>query len=105
MTINQNADAELFMGMRNQPPERRMVGLIDCINSGQSFLDAKAVPINLHIYCDYPWNGTKTTCNSHRANIGKRRQRSIEHLRIEFIRLAVDVEIGSREVCDQHRRT
>lgn len=81
-----------------------VVGLVDRLDARQRVFDGEAAAIDFHVLGDKPRHGSKAACHPHRTDIGMRRHRPVEHARVEFVRLAVDVEEGPREMRQQHRR-
>ena len=78
--------------------ERVMIGHINPIDPGQTFFEAKRRRIDLFVFrndaCDCP----EAAGDARRADIGEGRQFAIEHLGIELVRLAIDVEPGTRKI-------
>ncbi|MCY1244001.1 hypothetical protein D9M72_570490 [compost metagenome] len=82
-----------------------MVGLVDRLDPRQRVFHRETSAVDLHVLGDQPRYRAEAAGDAHRADIGVRRQRAVEHARVKLIGLTVDVEEGAREMRQQHRRS
>ncbi len=73
-------------------------------DSRQSFRDLNPPRVDRLSIADDPWDRPEPGGDPQGAGIGEVGQRPVEHLRIELVGLAVDVEKGAGKVRAQHRR-
>ncbi len=93
------------MRLVDQPAQRAVVRLVERLDPRQRVVDGKTLAIDLLSVSDDAGNGAETAGHPHRSRVGKTRQSSGKHPRIEFVGLPVDVDIGAREVDPDHRKT
>ena len=82
-----------------------MIRLVKPLDTVERIDRRDTAAIDVQIFGNDAGHRAKPARDAHGPGIGMRRQRPIEHARIEFIWLAVDVDIGSREMRHQKRRT
>jgi hypothetical protein len=87
----------------DQPPQGAVVRLVERLDPAQRLVDIEPLAVNLLPVADHARDGAETAGDPHRAGIGKARQPAGEHARIEFVGLAVHVDIGAGEI-DPHGR-
>ena len=61
-------------------------------------VDGNALIVDFLGVADHARHRAEPARDPHRAGIGERRQPAVEHARVEFVGLAVDVDIAAREV-------
>ena len=82
----------------DQLAERAVIGLVDGVDAGERFLDVERAGVDLLALRNDAGDGAETAGDAHRADVGVGRQAAVEHLRVELVGLAVDVEPGARKV-------
>src|SRR6516164_4596789 len=80
-----------------------MVGLVEALDSIEGVVNGYALIVDVWGIADDTRDGSKPACHPHRARIGKGRQTSLEHPRIELIGFAVDVHVTAGEMRAHHR--
>ena len=78
--------------------ERAVVGLVDRVDAGQRLLHVEGAGVDLLALRDDAGDRAEAAGDAHRADVGVGRQVAREHLRVEFVGLAVHVEPGARKV-------
>ena len=86
------------VGVDEQLAERPVVGLVDRIDPLQAFVDGERTGVDLLAFGDDAGNRAEAAGDADRADVGVGRQAAGEHLRVELVGLAVDVEPGAREI-------
>src|SRR6185295_2566410 len=81
-----------------------MKGPVEPLDALEGRRDRQALAIDLLRIGDDAGNGTKPTHNPGRLGVGEVRQTPAEKLRIKFVRLAVDVEVGPGKTRSEQRR-
>jgi hypothetical protein len=105
MAVDQDGEPEAGMGAGDQLAKAGVIGLVDRFDTRHRLVDRQPAAIDFHVFRDDPGDRAEPACDPHRADIDERRQRPVEHARIELVGLAVDVEIGAREMGEKQRRT
>src|SRR5947208_10818287 len=105
MAIHHHHRSERLVRLVDQPPQRAVIGFVERLDPRQPVVDRKALAVDLLAVADHARNGAETAGYPHRSRVGEARQPPREHARIEFVRLAVDVDIGARKVDPDHRKT
>ena len=103
MAIHQDHGAEPLMRLVDQPAQRAVIRLVQRLDPRQPVIDRQPFAIDLLAVTDHARDGAETAGHPHRAGIGETRQAARKHPGIEFVGLAVDVDIGARKV-DRDRR-
>ncbi len=91
------------MQAHEHPPQCPMVGLVEALDAPQRFRDRNALIVNFLRVADHARDRAQAPGNPHRARIGEGRQSAVEHPRIEFVRLAIDVDVAPREMRPHQR--
>ena len=104
MRVDEDAGAEHALRALNKAAQAGMVGPVQPVDAGEPFLDRNPAEIDLLPVADDPGDGAEPAGHTHRAGIGEGWHAALEHARIEFVGLAVDVEIGARKLGNQQRR-
>ena len=81
-----------------------MKGLVDQVDPSQRRVDGQGVGVDFLALRDDARDRAEAAGDAHRADVGIGRQGAGEHLGVEFVRLAVHVQPGAREVGPQKRR-
>ena len=105
MAIDQDGGAEIALQPHEQPPQRAVIGLIQAVDPPQRFADGNALIVDFLCVADHARHRAEPARYPHRAGIGERRQPAVEHARVEFVGLAIDVDIAAREMRPHHRMT
>ncbi len=92
------------MGLVDQPPQRAVIRLVKRLDPSQRVVDGKPLAIDFLPVADHARDGAEAAGHPHRAGIGKTRQASGEHPRIELIGLAVHVDIGAGKIDPNGRK-
>ncbi len=103
MAIDQDGGAEFTVQPHEQAAQRAVIGLIEPVDPAHRFGDRNALIVDFLGVADDARHGAEPAGDPHRAGIGERRQAAVEHARIEFVGLAVDVDIAAREMRPHHR--
>jgi hypothetical protein len=98
VAIDQHGGAEIAMQPHEQAPQGAVIGLVQGVDAVQRFGDRDALIVDFLGVADHARDGAESAGDPHRAGIGERRQPAVEHARIEFVGLAVDVDIAAREM-------
>ena len=104
MTIDQQASAEPFPSRAYQVSEFKVVGQVTSLNPPTRLGKAKCCFVNFVAVSDDTGNGSEPGGNARRLSSHMVWQLIGKHLCVEFIRLAVDIDIGAREMGPQQRR-
>ena len=80
-----------------------MIRLVKAVDATHRFSHGDALVINFLGVADHPRHRAQPARNAHGARIGERWQPAIEHPRVQFIRLAIDVDVAARKVRPHHR--
>ena len=80
-----------------------MIRLVKAVDTAECFADRDALIVDLLGVADHAGDGAEAAGDAHRAGIGEGRQPAVEHARVEFVRLAVDIDIAAREVRPHQR--
>lgn len=104
MAVDQHRHSEIGVGARQQAAQAGMIGLVDRLDPRKRLVDRQPVGIDIHILGDDARHRSKTAGDPHGADIGIRRKRAFEHAGIELVGLAIDVQIGAREIRFEKRR-
>ena len=104
MAVDQHGEAEAGMGACHQPLQRVVIGLVDRLDAADRLGERQPARIDVEPLADQLRHGAKPAGDARRADVGEGRHRLGEHARVEFPRLAVDVEIGAREIGGEQRR-
>ncbi len=80
-----------------------MIGVIEALDPLSCLGETKLPRIDLLPAGDDAGNRPETHADARRAGIDKARKRVGEHIRIELVGLAVDIEISAREAGRQQR--
>ncbi len=91
------------MHPREQPAQRAMIRLVEGFDPAQRVVDRNALVVDFLRVADHARHGAEPAGDPHRTGVGKGRQASLEHARIELVGLAVDVDITAREVRPHQR--
>ena len=86
------------MRLAEQRSKRLVIGGIEPVNALERRADGKRLAVDLVGLRDDTGNGAEPSDHTHRLRIGVMGQPIAEQNRIELVRLAVDVEIGPREM-------
>ena len=105
MAVDQNAISEFHNGLGEQAPQGGVIGLVDMIDAGERFFRAEWAGVDFLIFRDNLRNRAEAVGDPCGAGVGKGGKRGVEHRRIEFIGLAIDIEPGSGKACFQDWRT
>src|SRR6195952_4730655 len=103
MAVHQDYRPERLMRLVDQPPQRTVIRLVQRLDAAQRVVDAEALAIDLLAVADDARNGAEPAGDPHRPCVGEAREPSSEHPRVEFVGLAIDVDIGARKI-DSHSR-
>ena len=104
MAIHQDHGAERLMRLVDQPAQRAVIGLVQRLDPRQPVIDRKPLAIDFLAVADHARDGAETAGHPHRAGIGEARQPPCEHPGIEFVGLAIDVDIGAGKVDPDRRK-
>jgi hypothetical protein len=102
MAVDHDHGSERLMGLVDQPPQRAVIGFVERLDPPQRFVDVQPLAIDFLPVADHARDGAEAAGDPHRARVGKTRQPSREHARIEFVGLAVHVDIRAREIDPHH---
>src|SRR5215471_4546244 len=75
-----------------------MIRLVQLFDPPEGIVYGNPLIINFLRVADDACDGTEAACHPHGARIGKRRQPSLEHARVELVGLAVHVDIAAGEM-------
>ncbi len=101
MAIHYDHGSERLMRLVDQPPQRAVIGLVERLYPCKGVVDRKALAIDFLAVTDHARDGAEPTSHPHRSRIGEARQAPRKHARIEFVGLAVNIDIGAGKV-DRH---
>ena len=76
---------------------------MEAVDTAERFANRDALIVDLLGVADHASDGAEAAGDTHRAGIGEGRQPAVEHARVEFVRLAVDIDIAAREVRPHQR--
>ena len=103
MAIDQDGGAEIAVQPHEYAPQHAMIGLIEAVDPAQRLADRNALVVDFLGVADHARHSAEPAGDPHRAGIGERWQPAVEHPRIEFVGLAVDVDIAAREMRSHDR--
>ena len=98
MAVDQHRSAEVAVNPCEEPSQRPMIGLVEALDSPNRVVDRNSLAIDFLGVADHPGDGAESAGDPHGTGVGEGGQATLEHARIEFIRLAIDVDIAAREV-------
>lgn len=104
VAIDQHGKAEPRMGPGQKPFQRLVIRLVDGLDTRDRFRQRQAAGIDVEPFSHQLGHSAKPAGHARRADVAEGRHGFGEHARIEFPGFPVDVKIGAREVCRQHRR-
>src|SRR5258708_36410523 len=104
MAIDEEVVAETRLGRRDELAEGVVIGSIELLDAGERVGKAQLAGIDVFAGGDDPRYRAEPDLDARRGDVDEIRQRLLEHRRIELVRLAIDVEIGTREAGAQQRR-
>ena len=97
MAVDQDGLAEDLRRAMHEIAQHPVIRLIQALNPSERFVHRETSTINLLSIGHNPGNSAEASRDTHRACIGEGRHPPIEHARIKFVRLAINVEIGPWE--------
>ena len=103
MAVDQHGAAELPMRLCKQTGQGVVVGRVETVDPLERSSNGQRFAIDLVGLRHDAGDGAKAADHAHRLGIGVVREPIAEQNRIELIRLAVDVEIGAREMGIEER--
>src|SRR5262245_29174869 len=105
MAIDEDGHSENAPCPFDKLRKARMIRLVELLDSFDRLFDRHAPGINLlRLRCD-PGDGPEPACDTQRPRVGKRWQHAVEHARIEFVGLAIEIEIGAGKAGLNERRS
>ena len=104
MAIDEQTAAEQRFGLFDETAQGPMIGTVQPFNPPLRLREAKLFRVNLFAAGDDPSDRAETHANPWRSCIDEFRQGVGEHVGIELVGLAIDVDIGTREARRQQRR-
>ncbi len=72
-----------------------MVGLIKPLDAGERGFECERAAVNLFLVVDDARDGAEPANGAQRLAVDEIRQAAVEKKGVEFVRLAIDVEVGS----------
>src|SRR5262249_27953845 len=103
MTIDQDGRSEVPMNAREQAAQGAVIGLVEPLDSPDRVVDGNALAVDFLGISYDSRNGAQSSRHAHGAGVGEGRQPAVEHARIEFVGLAVDVHVTARKVRPHQR--
>src|SRR5262245_34807962 len=103
MTIYQDGGSEVPMDAREQAAQGPVIGLVEPLDSPDRVVYGNALAVDFLGITHDPCNGAQSPRHAHGAGVGEGWQPAVEHARIEFVGLAVDVDVAAREVRSHQR--
>ena len=103
MAVDQDGGAEIAVQPREQAPQCPMIRLVEAVDAPQRFGHRDALIVDFLGVADDARHRAEPARDPHRTGIGERGQPAVEHARVEFIGLAVDVDIAAREMRPHQR--
>ena len=97
-------DAEGGDRIAQQALQRRVIGQVDALDPHAGVVEGQPLAIDRLVLGDDAGQRAEAGGDARAGGVEAIRQRLDEHLRVEFPGLAVDVEIGAREMRAQQRR-
>ena len=104
MAVDQQGRAEPPSRAGDQRLQGGVIGLVESLDAPQSLGRLEFARINLVRVGDDPAGSSESRRDAERSRVGEIWKRVLEHARIEFVGLAVQIEIGARKSGAQHRR-
>ena len=104
MTIEQHRHAENALGAFDETAQGLVVGLVQSRDAGHRFVNRDRPFVNFLSVPDDARDGAEPAGDAQRTAIDEIRQASLEHQRIEFERLTVEVDEGAGKIRAHQRR-
>ena len=104
MAVDQKRPAELPVGALDQRFEPGVIRAVQRRDPRQPFVDRQQLFVDRLRIADHARNRAQPDGDAQRPGVGEIGQRTLEDLRIEFVGLAIDVEIGARKHGPHQRR-
>src|SRR5215208_5837061 len=82
-----------------------MIRPVKLVDAGKGILERDLAPINLLALAYHARNSSQSAHHPDRGGVGGSRQRPFDQMRVELIGFAVQVNIGTREICLEQRGT
>jgi hypothetical protein len=98
VAIDQDRGAEIPVHPREQPAQRPVVRLVKSFDAPDRVVDRDALTVDFLGVADDAGHRPQSSRHAHRTGIGERGEPAFEHARVEFVRLAVDVDIAAGKV-------
>jgi len=105
VAVDEEGDAEARLGAGDEAAQRGMVGFVDALDALEPLGHLERPRVDLLGIGDDPRDRAEAAGDAHRAGVDVARQPAGEHPGVELVGLAVDVEIGAREVRPHQRRS
>ena len=104
MAVDQHGDAETARGALHQRAQRRVIGLVKALDAPQAFVEGEALGVDLARIGDDARYRAEPGGDAQRTGVGEMRQRAVEEPGIEFVGLAIEIEIGAGKARAQQGR-
>ncbi len=104
MTVDEERIAETLQRHLDQLAERAVIGAIETLDARQRVGKAQLAAIDVLPRGDDPRDRAEADLDARRAAVDEVGDGLLEHCGIEFVGLAIDVEIGACEAGAQQRR-
>ena len=103
MAIDQEAAAEPALGIRHQPAQCPVIGMVKAVDPAPGVGKVQLFRIDFFTAGDDPGDRAEPHPDPRRCGIDEAGQRIAEHPRVELVSLAIDIDIGSGKSRRQKR--
>ena len=104
MAVDQDCLAECLRRAPHELPQHAVIGFVKPLDPAQRLVHRETPGIDFLPIRNDPRDRAEPAGHAHGAGIGEWRDPTVEHPRIEFIRLAVEVQKGAGKLGRHHRR-
>ena len=104
MAVEQHREPEPSARALDQGLQLRMIGPVQRLDPTKAVRDRDRLFVDRLGVADHAGNRAEPDRDPQRAGVGELGQAAVENLRVEFVGLAVHIEIGARKERAQQRR-